>query len=136
MVPSEIKMKSYRGYHRDVFEGWKKLNEATIDGEGYTVSFFRLSESTIDEMCDALNGWFNIWTKFRCEYKDEQGTLSITVRKPEDADKLFNIMVSVEPIEFEHEDRLSAVDVARSKMESLINMIKDQKTKEMIRHDA
>ena len=123
MVPSEIKMKSYRGYHRDVFEGWKKLNEATIDGEGYTVSFFRLSESTIDEMCDALNGWHNIWTKFRCEYKDDKGTLSITVHKPDDADKLFNIMVSIEPVAFEHEEKLPAVDVARTKMQTLIDLI-------------
>ena len=112
MLPSEIKMRSYRGYHRDVFEGWRKLAAATIEGEGYTITFSRLGERTIDMFCDALNGWYTVWTKFRCEYVDKQGTLSITVRKPEDADKLFNIMVSVEPIEFEHEDRLSAVDAA------------------------
>ena len=124
MLPSEVKMNSYRGYHRDVFEGWRKLSEATIEGEGYTVTFFRLSERTIDMFCDALNGWYNVWTKFCCEYKDSKGTLSITVRKPEDADKLFNLLTDIEPIEFEHEDITPAVDVARTKMETLIELIR------------
>ncbi len=88
MLPSEIKLKSYYGYHRNIFEGWQKLPDATITAEGYTVEFSRLSERTIDRMCDALNGWYNIWTKFCCEYTDGKGTLSITVRKPEAAPPL------------------------------------------------
>ena len=124
MLPSEIKMRSYRGYHRDVFEGWRKLPEATIEGKGYTVTFLRLSERTIDMFCDALNGWYNVWTKFCCEYKDSEGTLSITVRKPEDADKLFNLLIDIKPIEFEHEGITPAVDVARTKMETLIDLIR------------
>lgn len=72
MLPSEIKMRSYRGYHQDVFEGWRKLAAATIEGEGYTITFSRLGERTIDMFCDALNGWYTIWTKFRCEYVDKQ----------------------------------------------------------------
>ena len=124
MLPSEIKMKSYCGYRRNVFEGWKKLDDATIVGKEYTVSFFRLSERTIDMMCDALNGWFNNWTKFRCEYTDKQGTLSITVRKTEDADRLFNMLTDIRPVEFEHEEIMPAADVARTKMETLIDMIK------------
>lgn len=93
MFPSEITMKSYRGYRNDIFEGWKKLDDATIAGDGYIVEFFRLYERTIDIMCDALNGWYNVWTKFCCEYKDSRGKLSITVRKPEDADKLLEGLV-------------------------------------------
>ena len=124
MLPSEVKMKSYRGYRHNVYEGWKKLDDATISGEGYTVEFFRLSERTIDMMCDALNGCYNVWTKFCCEYKDSKGTLSITVRKPEDADKLFNLLIGIKPIEFEHEGITPAVDVARTKMETLIDLIR------------
>lgn len=123
MLPSEIKMNSYHGYRGDIFAGWKKLEEATITGDGYTIEFYRLSERTIDMQCDALNGWFNIWTKFRCEFKDDKGTLSITVRKPEDADKLFNLLIDIRPLEFEHEGTTLAVDVARTKMETLIDLI-------------
>ena len=124
-LPSEIKMKSCSGYRKNVYEGWKKLDAATIAGEGYKVEFFRLSERTIDRMCDALNGWYNIWTKFRCEYEDSKGTLSITVRKPEDADKISKAMTDLQPVTFEHEGTLSATAVARIKMESLIGFIKD-----------
>ncbi len=124
MLPSEIKMKSYTGYHNDVFEGWKKLDDATIVGEGYRIEFFRLSERTIDMMCDALNGWHNIWTKFCCEYTDSKGKLSITVSKPEDADKLFRMLEDVKPVEFEHEDPMPAVSVARTKLETLIELIR------------
>ena len=123
MLPSEVKMKSYRGYRHSIFEGWQKLPEATIIGEGYTVEFSRLSESTIDMMCDALNGWFNIWTKFCCDFTDTKGKLSIIFRKPEDADKLYNLLSEIAPLEFEHEGTLSAADVARSKLETLINLI-------------
>ncbi len=127
MLPSEVKMKSYRGYRHNVFEGWQKMPEATIIGEGYTVEFSRLSERTIDMFCDALNGWENIWTKFCCEYTDDKGKLSITVRKPEDADKLFNMLADITPLEFEHEESLSAVDIARTKMETVINLITDSR---------
>ena len=130
MFPSEITMKSYRGYRNDIFEGWKKLDDATIAGEGYIVEFFRLSERTIDMMCDALNGWYGIWTKFRCEYTDSKGTLSITVRKPEDADKLFILLDGITPVEFEHEDPMPAVDVARTKLEAVIEMIRDSGRRE------
>ena len=123
MLPSEIKMNSYRGFRHNVFEGWKKLDNATITGEGYTVEFYRLFERTIDRMCDALNGWHTIWTNFCCEYKDDKGTLSITVHKPEDADKLFNLLINIRPVEFEHEGITPTVDVARKKMETLIQLI-------------
>ncbi len=124
MLPSEIKMYSCRGYRRNVYEGWKKLDDATISGEGSTVEFFRLSERTIDKMCDALNGWYNIWTRFCCEYTDSKGKLSVTVRKPEDADKLYNLLLDIKPVIFEHEGEIPAVDVARKKMEALIQLIR------------
>ena len=127
MLPSEITLKSFRGYRNNIFEGWKKLDEATIAGEGYTVEFHRLSECTIDMTCDALNGWRNTWTKFCCEYKDNQGTLSISVWKPEDADRLYTIMKGIKPIEFEHEGTTPAVDVARTKMETMINIIRENR---------
>ena len=129
MLPSEITMQSHCGYRKNIFEGWRKMPEATIIGDGYKVEFFRLSERTIDVMCDALNGWYNVWTKFRCEYTDSKGTLSITVRKPEDADKLFNLLANISPLEFEHEDPLPAVDVARIKLETIIWMIRDKSGK-------
>ena len=125
MLPSEIKIRSYRGYHRDVFEGWRKMPEATIVGEGYSIEFSRLSERTIDVMCDALNGWFNVWSKFRCEYVDDKGKLSITVRKPEDADKLYRMLSDIQPIIFEHEGTTPAVDVARTRMQTIIDMIRN-----------
>ena len=127
MLPSEVKMKSYRGYHRDIFEGWRKMPEVTIIGEGYTIEFSRLSERTIDMFCDALNGWENVWTKFCCDFTDSKGKLSIIFRKPEDADKLYNMLANITPLEFEHEDTLSAADVARSKLETLINLITQKK---------
>ena len=37
-LPSEIKMKSCSGYRKNVFEGWKKLDAATIAGEGYKLN--------------------------------------------------------------------------------------------------
>ena len=133
MLPSEIKMRSYRGYHRDVFEGWRKLEEATIKGEGYTIMFSRLAERTIDMFCDALNGWYSVWTKFRCEYVDDQGKLSITVRKPEDADKLYRMLSDIQPITFEHEGTTPAVDLARARMQTLIDLIMNN-GKEMHNH--
>lgn len=93
-------------------------------GEGYTVEFYRLSESTIDMMCDALNGWHNVWTKFRCEFKDAKGTLAITVHKPEDADKLYRMLVDIRPVEFEYDETMPAVDAARIKLEALIDLIR------------
>ena len=123
-LPSAIEMKSCSGYRKNVFEGWKKLDDATITGEGYKVEFFRLSEKTIDRMCDALNGWYNVWTKFRCDFQDAKGTLTITVRQPEEADKISIAMSDLQPVTFEHEGALSAADIARIKMESLIGYIK------------
>ncbi len=125
MLPSEVKMECSRGYRNEIYEGWKKLNAATILGEEYKIDFYRLSERTIELFCDALNGWYNVWTKFRCEYSDRKGKLVIIVRKPEDADKLFRILSDITPITFEHEGTMSAVDVARNKMETLINLIRD-----------
>ena len=93
-----------------------------IIGEGYKVEFYRLSERTIDRMCDALNGWYNVWTKFRCDYEDEKGTLSIVVCKPEEADKILKIMSDIQPLSFEREGTLSVPDVARIKMESIIDL--------------
>ena len=127
MLPSEIKLKSHYGYHRNICEGWQKLPDAMIVGDGYSVNFSRLSECTIDRMCDALNGWYNIWTKFCCEYTDRKGTLSITVRKPEDADKLYNMLLYIKPVVFEHEGTISAADAARIKMETMIGWIRNQK---------
>ena len=123
MFPSEVKIKSNYGYRYNVFEGWKKLLEAAIYGDGYTVEFYRLSERTIDRNCDALNGWYNIWTKFLCEYSDSKGRLSITVRKSEDADRLFRMLSDIEPVEFEHEGIIPGCEVARTRMETLIEYI-------------
>ena len=123
MLPSEVTLKSYRGYRHNIFEGWQKLPEVTINGKGYTVEFSRLSERTIDPMCDALNGWYGIWTKFCCDFTDSKGKLSIIFRKPEAADKLYNLLTDITPLEFDHEGTLSAADVARSKLETLINLI-------------
>ncbi len=131
-LPSAIEMKSYSGYRKNVFEGWKKLDEATISGEGYKVEFFRLSEKTIDRMCDALNGWYNVWTKFRCDFQDAKGTLTITVRQPEEADKISRAMCNLQSVVFEHEDSLSVADVARTKMESLIGFIRAEQEKPSI----
>ena len=124
MLPSAIEMKGSSGYRKNVFEGWKKLDEATITGEGYKVEFFRLSERTIDRMCDALNGWYNVWTKFRCEYTDSKGVLSITVSKPEDADKISRAMTDLQPVTFEHEGTTAVANVARTKIEALIGFVK------------
>ena len=95
MLPSEVKMPSYRSYFYNVFEGWKKIPEVSIVGEGYKVEFYRYSERTIDEMCDALN--------------------------------VFNLLNNIQPLEFEHEETTPAVDVARGKMQTLIDLIIERK---------
>ena len=100
MLPSEVKMTTYHGYRSEIITGWHTMLDATITGEGYTVEFSRLSERTIDMFCDALNGWYSLWTKFKCEYTDSEGKLSIIVRKPEDADKLYNLLSCITPVEF------------------------------------
>lgn len=127
MLPSEVRMKVNSGYRRQIPVGWRPIPGAEIIGDGYTVKFYRLSERTIDEMCDALNGWRNVWTKFYCEYSDRIGTLAITVRKPEDADKLYKLMDGIKPVTFEHEGTSTAVEMARITMEAVIELIKRQK---------
>ena len=120
MKPSEIKLKSSGGYYSQVTVGWEKLEDADIHGKGYKVEFYRLSCRTIDPNCDALNGWHNVWADFCCVYEDEKGKLYINVRKSEDADKIYKIMSDVEASVFEHEDILTAAEVARTKMEAII----------------
>ena len=123
--PLAIELKSCSGFRKNVFEGWKKLEGATIEGEGYKVEFSRLSERTIDRMCDSLNGYYNIWTKFLCEYSDAKGQLSIAVRKPEEADKIFKAMSDIQPLTFEHEGTMSPAEVARTRFETIISFIKE-----------
>ena len=125
MLPSEVKLPSYCGYYNKTFEGWKEMPTAAITGIGYTVKFYRLGERTIDPMCDALNGWHTVWTKFRFEYSDSEKTgIQIIVRKPEDADKLYKMMQNIAPMEFEHEIIMTAAEVARSKAETIVQWIK------------
>ena len=125
MLPSEVKRQSYRGYRYNVLDGWSKLEEATINAETYKVEFFRLSERTIDPMCDALNGYYSTWTKFLCEYTDKKGKLAVVIDTPEDADKVYTMLADIEPLEFEHEDPMSAVDVARTKLKAVIDLIRN-----------
>ena len=121
MLPSEITLKSCGGFRRNVFEGWKKL--ISIEGEGYKVEFYRLSERTIDTQSDALNSWYNIWTWFCCEFTDSKGKLSLSIRNPEDADKIYKILSDVQPVTFEHEGTLSAAEVARTSIEAIARLL-------------
>ena len=114
--PSEIRTPSADGFSRHMSEGWKPLKDATIEGDGYKVEFSRYADKTIDTMCDALNGWYYIWRDdFNCTYTSGKSKLELRLDKPEDADRLFDIMTDTQPIPFEHEDSMTPAEVARNK---------------------
>lgn len=130
--PSEVRTPGTSGFMRDVREGWKDLKAATIEGDGFKVEFSRYADRTIDPMCDALNGWYYSWRNdFECKYTDAQGELTLRTYKPEEADRLFDIMTNIEPVTFEHEGSLTAAEVARAGMEALIVFTHPEQTQQI-----
>ena len=129
--PSEIRTPSTDGFSRHMSEGWKPLKDATIEGDGYKVEFSRYADKTIDTMCDALNGWYYVWRNdFNCTYTDDKGKLELRLDKPEDADRLFDIMTNIQPVTFEHEGSMTTAEVARAGMEAIIQFIHPDQTKQ------
>ena len=128
--PSEVRTPSTDGFMRHTQDGWKPLKASTIEGDGFKVEFSRYAERTIDPMCDALNGWYYAWQNdFECKYTDKNGELTLRTRKPEEADRLFDIMTNVQPVTFEHEGTMTAAEVARAGMEALIQFIHPEEAK-------
>jgi hypothetical protein len=129
--PSEIRTPSADGFSRHMSEGWKPLKDATIEGDGYKVEFSRYADKTIDPMCDALNGWHYAWQNdFNCTYTDSKGKLELRLDKPEDADRLFDIMTNIQPVTFEHEGSMTATEVARAGMEAMIQFLHPEQAKQ------
>ena len=117
--PSAIILATICTFYRNVFTGWKLLEDATINGDGFTVNFYRLGERTIDTNCDALNGWHTIWTKYLIELITKNGKREMVVSKGETADKLFNLFKNVGTINFDEEGEISAREHAEIAFDSL-----------------
>lgn len=120
--PTTITPHAVSGYRRKVFSGWKRLDEATINGEGYSFEFFRYGAATIDRNCDALNGWYTCWTDYRIDYRDSEGELSLTVKDEKAVSILFSNVCALTDITDE-EGRYTAQEQARDWMNSLIGLI-------------
>ena len=121
--PSAIIIALISGFYNTVLNGWVKLNDATINGDGFTINFYRLFERTIDRNCDALNGWYSIKTnKFLCELIVDGETMTMAVDTEEKADKLFEIFKGIKPCEDE-EETLTAKEIAKSGFTTLKNFI-------------
>ena len=128
--PSEVRTPSTDGFMHHTQDGWKPLKASTIEDDGFKVEFSRYAERTIDPMCDALNGWHYAWQNdFECKYTDKNGELTLRTQKPEEADRLFDIMTNVQPVTFEHEGTMAAAEVARAGMQALIQFIHPEEAK-------
>lgn len=121
--PSAIILATIYTFFNKVFTGWKKLEDATIHGDGFTVNFYRLTERTIDHNCDALNGWRTVWTKYLVELITPYGKKTVTLNDGKTADKFFNILKNVTAFEWEGEGTVSASENAEITFDSLKNFI-------------
>ncbi len=121
-TPSAIIIATIYTFFKNALNGWVKLNDATINGDGFKVEFYRLFERTIDRNCDALNGWHSIkTTKFLCELTIGDTTKSLVVNTEKDADKLFEIFSKIEKQDFEEEGIMEASEVASTTFDTLKN---------------
>lgn len=111
-------------YRKDCFTGWKKMESSSFSRDGFSVVFECYGEADIEMFCDALNGWFTKWTKYKITYKDKKGEISITVKKISDADKLFDLVNKASAGHLEHEEVWTAADTARGCLESIVEMLK------------
>lgn len=118
--PSAIIIATIFGFFNDIINGWVKLNDATIIGEGFTVEFYRLFERTIDRNCDALNGWYSFkTTKFLMKLTIDGETKELMVTTENDADKLFEIFKSIETVDFGEDGIMTAKEIANTKFEAI-----------------
>ena len=121
-VPEDAPKQS--GYRQDVREGWVHLGRSCIVRDVYSVKFYAFREATIDPMCDALNGWYSVTTKWKAVFSDPNGEVEIATKDKQAIEKIFDIMLAVRPLYFEHEGTVSAAETARVKMETLANFLK------------
>ena len=122
-IPSAIIITALTGFYNKVVHGWIKLTDATIYGDGFTVTFYRLFERTIDPYCDALNGWYSIKTnKFLCELTVDGKTKSLTVNSEEKADKLFEIFNDFHTV-VDEEGTYTAKEQAEAGFNAIYNFI-------------
>lgn len=94
MKPSEITFKSITGTRKTVPSGWVPVPACTINGDGFTVEFERLSICTIDPQCDALNGYYNVWSKWYIKLTTPTFSKSLAVTTAQ-ADKLHDILSNI-----------------------------------------
>lgn len=91
--PSMVPLPSYSGYRKNIFEGWRIIESSTIKREEYTVEFIRHSSKTIDDMCDALNGWYNVWDDYEIVFTDKIGKILYPTSKNDTADMIFEMVM-------------------------------------------
>ena len=122
--PSEITYRTHTGYRKHLPTGWVNFPEATIHGDGYDIKFYRLSEVTCDRNNDALNGYRNVWTKFRASLIVNGTEINnIVIKTVEDADKLFTIFGKAKTTVDESEGTITALEKVDVGFDALRNFI-------------
>lgn len=121
--PSEVPLISSSGYYKEVFEGWRKLESSSIKGDGFTVLFERYGERTIDRMCDALNGWYTMWTKYRITFSDKKGKIAVVTKTNENADKIFSMVVDAKSCD-DPVDEATVAETVRAVFTAIVNFVK------------
>lgn len=97
-------------FRKNIKEGWTKND--TIIGDGFTINTYRYAEATIDPNCDALNGWYTTFTKFKFELIVGNDKDVIIVNRKADADKLYTIFDKITETNFGAEGYTTASENA------------------------
>ena len=94
MKPSTINYPVRVGYRTKLPHGY--VNFATINGDGFTVNFARISDVTCDRNNDALNGYYNVWGDFIFTLViNGKEVATLTCKNIESADKLFTMISEI-----------------------------------------
>ena len=117
--PSAAPIKGSSGYHKNVFTGWKHIESSTITRREFEVTFDCYGEATIDTSCDALNGWYTIWTMWRATFSNGKEVIQVTTRKRDVIDRLFEVINSIGP---DSDPEFSEEGLARSYFQQIVAM--------------
>ena len=119
--PSEAPIKGSSGLRKNVFTGWKHIESSTITRREFEVTFDCYGEPTIDMFCDALNGWYTTWTRWRATFSNGKETIQITTHKRDVIDRLFEIINAIGP---DSDPEFSEEGLARSYFQQIVAMKK------------
>ena len=115
--PSMAPIRGDSGYRRNIKEGWKPVESSTITRTGFEVKFEAYGEAAIDVFCDAMNGWYTEWTKWRATFSNGSTTIQVTTRRKDTIDRLFEVIVAVGP---DSDPEFSEEELARSYFERIV----------------